>query len=112
MDRVSDVKRLSPAFCQKTSRLNVQQFADTAFSACAAPPRMRRPLRGDAVCAGRASCATLTANGAPVMDVLFDATGMARSFVGVDVLYHDRTFREETRHGLPLPGIDSCWGRN
>lgn len=54
--------------------------------------------------------ASLTADGAPVMDVLFDATGMARSFHGVDVLYHDQTFRDETRLVLAFAGIEQMLG--
>lgn len=55
-------------------------------------------------------CATLTADGAPIMEVLFDATGMARSFPGLDIVYHDQTFRDETRLVLALHGIDQLIG--
>ena len=54
--------------------------------------------------------ATLTANGTPIMEVLFDATGMARSFPGLDVLYHDQAFRKETRQGVALPGVAALLG--
>ena len=49
--------------------------------------------------------ARVTLDHVPLWDVIFDATGIARSFPGVTVVYHNDAFRAAMKAVLGLPGV-------